>query len=710
MAPLYAGPPTTPDPGDRTSSSRWLAGLVAACSLALLGGLLLPLLRGRVFVYNDLSWFHLPLRHLFRQALQAGDSVLWTPAIFAGHYVHGEGQAGLAHPLHQLLYRVFPLDQAFNLELAASYPIAFAGMWWLLRRLALGQPAALFGAMLFAFSGFNLLHHHHMNMVAVGSHLPWLLAAADLLILDDRRGARRLAFAALALAVGSALLLGFPQSLWWGFMALGPFALFRAGAANRWPRLLACAGAVAIGVLLGAIQLLPSLDAAARSTRAGAGSAFALSFSLHPSNLIQLWSPHFFLRGAHSVGDYMWFHEFGIYSGAILPVALAWVWSRRDALPERRSLILAATGFAAFCLVLALGRYGGLAPLLTHLPWLGSLRAPVRYIFLVQFALAILTAIAIDDLLDILAGRRGAPDRPSRALWIPAALGVATTLALNSQLLPFGRHTFASLPTAAAGVGVVLLVTFLVHVASRRVRWAPAAIVIVTAADLGAYGLGFVNREPARRIEELTAAIPAAPPTAADTYAIGPKRGPYQPNVLVLRGYRLSGGYAGLFPASRHPLDSDAALRLAGTRWTFAEDGTRRPFEGAVDRVRLLDAVGTARLTVDRPGRLVAQVTAPNGGVLALTERFHDGWVATVGGGVVPTQRIDGDFLGCALPAGDHTVEFRFRPRSFTDGAYVSTAGAALLALVLAIWPRGQRASTNAPARNDASARIDSAR
>jgi hypothetical protein len=663
-----------------------------------------------VFVYNDLSWFHLPLRHLFQEALRAGDSVLWTPAIFAGHYVHGEGQAGLAHPLHQLLYRGLPLDQAFNLELIASYPIAFAGMWWLLRRFALGPAAALFGAMLYAFSGFNLLHHHHMNMVAVGAHMPWLLAAADVLILDDGRRARRLAFAALALAVGSALLHGFPQSLWWGFMALGPFALFRAAPAKRWPRLLPCAAGVAVGLLIGGIQLLPSFDAAAHSTRAGVDGAFALSFSLHPSNLIQLWSPHFFTRGAHSVGDYMWFHEFGIYSGAILPVALVWVWSRRHAMPGRRPLITAATVFAAVCLVLTLGRYGGLAALLTYLPLVGSLRAPVRYIFLVQFALAILAAIALEDLLEIAAGRRAPPERPVGALWIPAALGVATTIALNGRLLPFGAHTFATAPAAATGVAIVVAVTALVHLASRGARWAVAALVVATAADLGAYGLGFVHREPPRTIEALTAALAQPPVAAAESYAVGPKRGPYQPNVLVLRGYRLNAGYAALFPVSRHPLDSEAALRLAGTRWVFAEDGTRRPFDGAAARARLLDAAGTARLTVDRPGHLVAQVSAPSGGVLALTERFHHGWVATAGGAVVPTQRIEGDFLGCALPAGDHAVEFRFRPRSFTYGAWVSAVGAGLLGLVLAVWPRGQRASTSAPARNDTSARIESAR
>ena len=111
------------------------ARFLAACSAALLAPLLRPLLTGRVFVYNDLSWFHLPMRYLYQQALQSGDSVLWTPSIFAGFYLHGEGQIGLFHPFHQLLYRVLPLGPAFNLELIANYVAAFAGMFWFLRRL-----------------------------------------------------------------------------------------------------------------------------------------------------------------------------------------------------------------------------------------------------------------------------------------------------------------------------------------------------------------------------------------------------------------------------------------------------------------------------------------------------------------------------------------------------------------------------------------------
>src|SRR5262249_37999588 len=157
--------------------------------------------------------------------------------------------------------------------------------FWFLRRLHFGTTSALFGAMLFAFSGFNLLHHHHVNMGAVVAHLPWLLGAPHVLIVGDRARARTPGFAAMALILPSELLLGFPQGVWWNAMALGAFALYRAGGTGRWRQLLPCAAAVILGVLLGGIQIWPTADVAAHSMRAGIARDFALSYSLQPMNL-----------------------------------------------------------------------------------------------------------------------------------------------------------------------------------------------------------------------------------------------------------------------------------------------------------------------------------------------------------------------------------------------------------------------------------------
>ena len=197
---------------------------------------------------------------------------------------------------------------------------AFAGTWWLLRRLRFDAMPALFGAMLVAFSGFALLHHHHVNMVAVVAHLPWLLGAADVLIVEDGRRQRRLAFAAVALILGSAFLIGFPQAVWWNAIALAAFAAFRAGERGRWRRLLPLAAAVTIGVLLGGIQVLPSADAIAHSDRAGSDRrlrAQLLAASAEPVPAVVAVRPRQRLAQRRRP---QWFHEFGIYSGAVLPV------------------------------------------------------------------------------------------------------------------------------------------------------------------------------------------------------------------------------------------------------------------------------------------------------------------------------------------------------------------------------------------------------
>jgi hypothetical protein len=234
------------------------------------------------------------------------------------------------------------------------------------------------------------------------------------------------------------------------------------------------------------------------------------------------------------------------------------------------------------------------------------------------------------------------------------------------------------------------VVAGLVILAARRARWAAAALVVVTAADLGIWGYRFIYREAPRAIADLTAAIPPAPESPAEAYAAGPLNGPYKANVLVLRGYRLTNGYVGLFPATQLPLDGERARRLSGTRWVFTDDGARHAVADGVARARLLDdggqeAPGSARLTVDRPGHLVVDVDVPGRATLALTERFHHGWSLAIDGTAQATGRVNGDFLGCAVDAGTHRIELRFEPESFSRGSMVSAAGLVLLLGIVAV-------------------------
>src|SRR5208282_2434085 len=149
-----------------------VALLCASCAVLFLK-LAWPSFTGRIYTYDDLGYSHLPFRYFYSQALASGDNFLWAPSFHCGTYLHGDGLVGMLHPLHLLLYSALPLTTAFNLEFLLSYVGLFFGMIWLLSRWGLPRHSALMGAMIFTFSGFNLMHYMHINAVAVVAHIPW---------------------------------------------------------------------------------------------------------------------------------------------------------------------------------------------------------------------------------------------------------------------------------------------------------------------------------------------------------------------------------------------------------------------------------------------------------------------------------------------------------------------------------------------------------
>jgi hypothetical protein len=65
--------------------------------------------------------------------------------------------------------------------------------------------------------------------------------------------------------------------------------------------------------------------------------------------------------------------------------------------------------------------------------------------------------------------------------------------------------------------------------------------------------------------------------------------------------------------------------------------------------------------------------------LLVLSDVYYPGWVATVDGAPVPIHRADYAFRAVSVPAGEHLVEFRYRPASVRYGAWASAAGVLLV-------------------------------
>jgi hypothetical protein len=142
---------------------------------------------------------------------------------------------------------------------------------------------------------------------------------------------------------------------------------------------------------------------------------------------------------------------------------------------------------------------------------------------------------------------------------------------------------------------------------------------------------------------------------------------------------------AGMMHAVRQVRDDVVALAILRTHgfdpgvevlWNAAEPAPPMAAPYAPESVR------TVRYDFNEIEYRV-RATAP--GLLLAVEQWDPDWRATVNGTVVPIHRVNYLMRGVALPAGDHTVRFEYRPRSLEIGIQITVAAAAIT-LLLAVW------------------------
>lgn len=91
-----------------------------------------------------------------------------------------------------------------------------------------------------------------------------------------------------------------------------------------------------------------------------------------------------------------------------------------------------------------------------------------------------------------------------------------------------------------------------------------------------------------------------------------------------------------------------------------------------VDRKRGFQ--GRAAIVKYANSYVAVQASLNSPGVLVLADSFYPGWRVYVDGNESKILRANFFFRGVSLPAGEHLVEFRYRPASFTIGLAISLA------------------------------------
>lgn len=689
---------------------------------------------------GDLVSFLFPTYRFAAAELSQGRLPLWNPTLYGGAPFIGDIQAGFLYLPNLLLFLVapaFPYTALQGLSVAHLF-WAGLGMYVLMRTLRwplrpVSRPAALFAALVFAFADPLLIHFGNLNLIAVLSWAPWVLAA----FVRGLMTARWLwpGVAGLLLALGSyaghaqsTLYVGLALTLVTiGWMATTWFEQRRFDRQVWRPAAMWLITAALAGLLLAPI-LLPALELTRHATRTDFTYQDTVAFSLAPTQaLAALATPSLFGRGP-ALHWSLWERVELPYLG--VPALILAFCGVALALPEARRRLWMWLALAGFGLLMALGVYTVVHGWLTLLlPMFDQFRAPARAIVLWSLGMSVVAAVGFD--------------------------AVAVQLSRSSVVRGFLRGGATLLALAVLASYALLFVTQSDPTAFLRASLAALALVIAFASWLGSWAL--IAARWRRRLSfgafsalmiallyvELAAAgaytdISERDPTAGfqhddviaflrsddDLFRIDTRtdlEGVWQPDTAALVGLQDVGGVSNPL-ALRRAVEfwestggrDTRRYDLLNVKYVLVREGTPLPagkFERAFGPVQGVEVyrnrdfaprawVAPADANLNEllppstplaaetlaytPTAMRFRVNTPNAGWLIISEFWYPGWNAAVNGVAAPIELVNGALRAVAVPAGASEVTLSYWPLSFTIGLLAAVVGLALLAAL--IW------------------------
>ncbi len=627
----------------------------------------------------DMAHIELPRLQFQARALHEGEFPLWIPHSWAGQPLAGQTQPGPLYPLNLLLCLVAYRDgalsfAALNWCFIVIRLLAALFCYWCAREFGRSHGAAVAAGAAFACSGFLA----SCGWLDVPNSAIWI-PLVFLFLHRSLNGVNPLASAAASgFFAGFAFLAGhheIPVLTFWAAAAFWAAALVR-------DRKLAapCAAFLAVFVLAGAAQSLPSLEYARLAVRwTGLELPQTWKESI-PYTVIERYSmPWGALVGL--VLPRTGWHDPSVFAGfAAVALALAGAAAMRR---ERNTIWMCALALGSF--LFALGANTPFHRLLFEtLPVIGKTRVPVRALSLFSFALAMLFACGVD------AARRSTWPRWAR--W--TALGLAAVALLEwASVQSFPRRG----PTGAGE----FLGDLLRHgdvAAFLRSEPQPARA-LVNDSDIAAninewYGfdaLTAMGASVTRNFYIHEVHKPRIQDLFAVTHYVGrqPQRPEQQLAFSGAAGLRVFRN-PGAMPRARivHetetvPTGGHLTKRLDDPSFDIR---TTALFLGA-NPPDLERCSGNERaiVTLRRSNEVRVRAQAACRGLLVLADTHFPGWSAWVDGKPAPVHAAYGVFRSVVIPAGEHELVFRYRPWTVYVGLAATALAAALTAMLLVV-------------------------
>ncbi len=697
-------------------------------------------LQGRHWLFGDNAFQNFPWHYYVWDRVRHGGLTAPCREMALGFPLFAEPQAQCFYPLNTALWPIADPFVSFSLKLVLHMLGATVGVFVLARwlgRSALGAAAA---ALVMCGSSFMVYRVVHAPILFSLAWLPWVVV----LYLQVVRTGSRLAFVGLVGCAAMQVLTGHPQLAVYTVLACLISALGVAQQAatseregrKRWLRPLAIvAGAYALGLLIGMVQIAPTYELYLYSWRTGMGDI----------ELVRQWGCSLkdlavnVLAGAEAT----WKWEKVAFPGTLAWVAVLYglvAWHDR---PTRTLLALILVA-----LLLSWSDGNPLYDVVGYLPVLNRFRAPGRAGVLLALGAALLLGRLVDSV-------RAGEVSPRKLLWgLLAGLGLMEAVALATTGRPGLGPWVEGDPlgwqlvvlVAAAAGAATLSRSRLQGLASRGPLLMAGAMLVLSAGEFlliardinpaftreewlqqpnqRIYALAAQQRAPSDgafvrwrdglpnnvaiyfHLPQARGFTPMAFPAmdAMNTWLAGPNT----PATLAAfgvdwvatdrqraeaAGLRVVGS-AGDWVLCRSPLPAERAYvpekMIPGDLAVAAallRDESTDPRQTVAAPAAIIGPEpaycpgGKVEVMGDAPGRTILRTSTTAPGLVVVPRLWAPFWSATVDGQPTNTLATNMVLLSAVIPAGEHTVAFVWAPEMLRP-ALVS----GLMALLWVVW------------------------
>lgn len=680
------------------------------------------------------SWhFSFATKYALWESLHQGKLPLWTDKIGDGFPLFADGQIGTFFLPNLILFnRIDSPVVAYNVSLVVTVIILALGVYVWLRTLGVSPFPSLFGGLTFILSGVVILQIPHFTPLQGLSLMPWIMILTHLLV----RNPNRLKVGGLAFIVSQQVFAGFPQATFITLLLSGSYLLWRFWSEKfSWPSILAYLVAYLGGFALSAVQIFPSWELLSEAgLKAGLAPDIASYFSFPLVHLKSFFTP--FALGDPKIGTYPSFTQFdgsifwentgyiGLFPLLLLPIAIRF----------RTRLI---SFFLVTLIVSFLLMWGSHSPLyIIYSIWPFNLfRVPSRFIWVFVLTLVSISSVGLEKALNVNRGK------------LVFMCAILLTV-INTGNLFFLWNRYHLLVPAKSWQRAPEL---------TRVIGKDARIsTIGTEVTYNSIFLqsGWKNPAPYTFLKnDLSADSNLVWGVAShDIYVGRTLRRPSIFDSFLTSHIHMTSEVATISATGQKLLDLSGVTNLLTTVPIEIEGGTQKPViydeTSPEDTLRINVYANTSyvpraylashfievhsleeaqhALTEDTfiPGksvliekpldlpttkgnavaRIVSQTTdsvrivteSASNALLVLSDTYYSGWVARLDSKKTSILPVNIRYRGVIVPSGVHTVEFRYEPKSFRFGSYVSGVSI-LLWIILVAFPGSSFASHRWP-------------